>query len=317
MTTLRIGGAALNQTPIDWDHNFHTILKAITEAKNKQVDILCLPELCITGYGCEDLFLTDWVPDTALDYCFKIAEHCEDIVVSVGLPIRFHNLTYNCACLIADGKILGFSAKQFLANDGVHYETRWFTPWNKNSVQTFNYNNQSYPFGDVIYHVRGVHIGFEICEDAWRKDRVAIRHYEKGATLILNPSASHFSFGKSAIRYDLVIGGSERFNCTYVYANLLGNEAGRMIYDGEVLIAHKGKLIQRNARLSFKDVNLIYADIVIQTGEVPDVALTHDDLEKEFEFWEATSLGLFDYMRKSHSKGFVLSLSGGADSAAC
>lgn len=317
MGTIRIGGAAVNQTPIDWDNNVRNILQAIQEAKNANVEILCLPELCITGYGCEDLFLTDWVSETAVDYCFKIAEECRDIIVSIGLPVRLNGNTYNCACLIEDGKVLGFTAKQFLANEGVHYETRWFIAWMRNHITTFKHNGVTYPLGDVLYNVKGARIGFEICEDAWRVDRVGIRNYEKGATLILNPSASHFAFGKSSIRYDLVIGGSERFNCTYIYSNLLGNEAGRMIYDGEVLIAHKGKLVQRNDRLSFKDVNLIYADIDIEADTVAEVDLTHDDLEKEFEFWEATSLGLFDYMRKSHSKGFVLSLSGGADSAAC
>lgn len=317
MGTIRIGGAAVNQTPIDWDNNVQNILQAIQEAKNANVEILCLPELCITGYGCEDLFLTDWVSETAVDYCFKIAEECKDIVVSIGLPIRLNGNTYNCACLIEDGKVLGFTSKQFLANEGVHYETRWFTAWMRNHITTFKYKGVAYPLGDVLYNVKGARIGFEICEDAWRVDRVGIRNYEKGATLILNPSASHFAFSKSSIRYDLVIGGSERFNCTYIYSNLLGNEAGRMIYDGEVLIAHKGKLVQRNDRLSFKNVNLIYADIDIEADTAPEVDLTHDDLEKEFEFWEATSLGLFDYMRKSHSKGFVLSLSGGADSAAC
>lgn len=317
MGTIRIGGAAVNQTPIDWDNNVQNILQAIQEAKNANVEILCLPELCITGYGCEDLFLTDWVAETAVDYCFKIAEECRDIIVSIGLPVRLNGNTYNCACLIEDGNVLGFTAKQFLANEGVHYETRWFTAWMRNHITTFKYKGVTYPLGDVLYNVKGARIGFEICEDAWRVDRVGIRNYEKGATLILNPSASHFAFGKSSIRYDLVIGGSERFNCTYIYSNLLGNEAGRMIYDGEVLIAHKGKLVQRNDRLSFKNVNLIYADIDIEAETAPEVDLTHDDLEKEFEFWEATSLGLFDYMRKSHSKGFVLSLSGGADSAAC
>ncbi len=317
MSTIRIGGAAVNQTPIDWENNVNNILNAIHQARKASVEILCLPELCITGYGCEDLFLTDWVSKTALEYCFKIAKECTDITVSLGLPMRVNGVTYNCVCLVENAVVKGFSAKQFLANEGVHYETRWFAPWPRNLASTYVYGDIKYPFGDVLYNVNEARIGFEICEDAWRTDRVGIRHYEKGATLVLNPSASHFAFGKSAIRYDLVIGGSQRFDCTYVYANLLGNEAGRMIYDGEVLIAHKGKLIQRNDRLSFKDVNLIYADIPLNGEDIPEVDLTHDDLEKEFEFWEATSLGLFDYMRKSRSKGFVLSLSGGADSAAC
>ncbi len=320
MTTtnyLRIAGAALNQTPFDWTNNRSTILDAINEAKLNKIKILCLPELCITGYGCEDVFLSEWLPEKALEELRLIVPFCTDIIVSIGLPIRFEGHLYNCACLVENGKILGFTAKQFLANDGVHYETRWFTAWPAELIEEIQISETSYKIGDVLYEVEGIKIGFEICEDAWREQRPGIRHQQKGAQLILNPSASHFSFAKSILRYDLVIGGSEKFNCTYIYTNLLGNEAGRIIYDGEVLIAHKGNLIQRNDRLSFKNVNLVYADINFQTGETSHEPLQHDDLEKEYEFWEATSLGLFDYMRKSKSKGFVLSLSGGADSSAC
>lgn len=102
--------------------------------------------------------------------------------------------------------------------------------------------------------------------------------------LILNPSASHFAFAKSDFRYNLIIGSSERFKCTYLYANLLGNEAGRMIFDGEVLISRNGTLIQRNDRLSFKNFNLVYADIDFSTGKVSDAPLHPDDREKNFEF---------------------------------
>ncbi len=313
----RIAGAALNQTPFDWNNNRQNILEAIRQAKTENVKILCLPELCITGYGCEDVFLSQWLPEKAMQELLFLAPFCTDIIVSLGLPVRFENNLYNCACLIENGKILGFTAKQFLANDGVHYEPRWFTPWPAELIEEIEVAGTCYKIGDVLYDTAGIRIGFEICEDAWRPERPGIRHQQKGAQLILNPSASHFAFHKSIIRYDLVIGGSGRFDCSYIYADLLGNEAGRMIYDGEVLIAHKGKLIQRNDRLSFKNVNLVYADINFSNGATGHVPLTHDDLEKEYEFWEATSLGLYDYMRKSKSKGFVLSLSGGADSSAC
>lgn len=313
----RIAGAAVNQTPFDWINNRQNILEAIQQAKNEKVKILCLPELCITGYGCEDVFLSHWLPEKAMSELLAIVPHCTDIVVSIGLPVRFENNLYNCACLVENGKILGFTAKQFLANEGVHYEPRWFTPWPAELIEEIEVAGNRYSMGDVLYDVSGIRIGFEICEDAWRPLRPGIRHHKKGAKLILNPSASHFAFNKSMIRYDLVIGGSGKFDCTYIYSNLLGNEAGRMIYDGEVLVAHKGKLIQRNDRLSFKNINLVYSDINFHTGEASNTPLTHDDLEKEYEFWEATSLGLYDYMRKSKSKGFVLSLSGGADSSAC
>jgi NAD+ synthase (glutamine-hydrolysing) len=314
---LRIAGAALNQTPFDWANNRANILEAIRQAKEENIQILCLPELCLTGYGCEDVFLSDWLPEKALKELLIIVPHCSNIVVSIGLPIRLKGLLYNCACLIENGEIAGFTAKQFLANDGVHYEPRWFTQWPAELIEEIEIEGNFYKIGDVLYETAGIKIGFEICEDAWRAERPGIRHHRKGVQLILNPSASHFAFNKSKIRYGLVIGGSKQFDCTYLYANLLGNEAGRMIYDGEVLIAHQGKLIQRNDRLSFKNVNLVYADINFHTHETSHAPLTPDDLEKEYEFWEATSLGLFDYMRKSKSKGFVLSLSGGADSSAC
>ena len=314
---LRIAGAALNQTPFDWKTNTENILEAIQAAKKETIELLCLPELCITGYGCEDTFLSDWLPEKAMELLFSITPFCTSIIVSIGLPVRFEGALYNCACLIENTEIKGFTAKQFLANEGVHYEPRWFSPWPANQIEDIFINGKAYPIGDVLYETKGIIIGFEICEDAWRTPRPGIRHQQKGASLILNPSASHFAFHKSPIRYELVLGGSKRFNCTYVYTNLLGNEAGRMIYDGEVLIAHKGDLIQRNNRFSFNNFNLVYADINFSTGETSFDPIKHDDQEKEFEFWEATALGLFDYMRKSKSNGFVLSLSGGADSSAC
>lgn len=314
---IRLAGAALNQTPIDWENNTANIVEAITKAKSQGVAILCLPELCITGYGCEDLFLTDWVMETAFEQLIALLPETKGIAVSIGLPILVEGKRYNAACMIEDGTILGFSAKQFLANDGVHYETRWFSAWPAEKTVDWKTTAGIFPLGDLRYSVCGIPLAFEICEDAWVSDRPGIRHAAAGVQLILNPSASHFAFHKSTIRYDLVIGGSQRFQCAYVYANLLGNEAGRMIYDGEVLIALNGKLIQRNNRHSFNGVNLITADIDFEKQEAAYTPLNTDDREKELEFWEATSLGLFDYLRKSRSKGFVLSLSGGADSSAC
>ncbi|WMJ73099.1 NAD(+) synthase [Cytophagaceae bacterium ABcell3] len=319
MAYLKIAGAALNQTPLDWENNTKNILTAIDEAKNKHVEILCLPELCITGYGCEDMFLSEWVPEKALDILISIIPHTENITVSVGLPVKIKNNLYNAACLLSNGKILGISAKQFLANDGVHYEPRWFTEWEAGKTTHFNYKTISCEFGDLVYKTHGITLAYEICEDAWRCDteRPACRHVLKNTDLILNPSASHFALGKSDFRYHLISSSSKTFNCTYLYSNLLGNEAGRMIYDGEVLIAKDGKLLQRNNRFSFNNVDLVSCEIDFQTGKVKENALNPDYREKEFEFREAITLALFDYLRKSKSQGFVLSLSGGADSSAC
>ncbi|MEM6842008.1 MAG: NAD(+) synthase [Bacteroidota bacterium] len=315
---LTVAGAALNQTPIDWEGNLSRILTTIEMAREKSVDILCLPELCITGYGCEDLFLNDWIYEKTLEILPRIIDACQDITVAVSLPLIYQNHRYDTACLVQNQKILGFTAKQFLANDGVHYEPRWFTPWPAYQQEEIEVNGQTYDFGDLVYDVNGVRVAFEICEDAWREDlRPGWVHKTRKVDLILNPSASHFAFGKTRMREYLVVGGSADFDCTYVFANLLGNEAGRMVYDGEILIAQHGKLLKKNDRLSFQDINLLGCEIDFSDNSQSETALVTDEYDKEVEFTKAESLALFDYLRKSRSQGFVLSLSGGADSSGC
>lgn len=308
---MKLACATLNQTPLDWKSNSANIIQAIKNAKLEHVDLLCLPELCITGYGCEDLFLSTWVYEKALKSLLEIIPHTSNITVSLSLPILFERENYNCACLVSNKKILGFTAKQFLANDGVHYETRWFKPWRANMESTINIHGKTYPFGDVIYDLNDKKIAFEICEDAWHKKRPASRHIEKGVDIIINPSASHFAFRKTFDRQELVENTSYRFKCTYLYANLLGNEAGRMIYDGELLIADQGEIKARNSLFSFKGTNMITHTLGSNESAIAPT------LNKNEEFHHATTLALFDYLRKSKAKGYSLSLSGGADSSTC
>ena len=310
---LKIAGACLNQTPIDWENNLKNIKESIFQARAQKVDILCLPELSITGYGCEDLFLSEWLPEKALEKLVQIIGCTNEIAVCIGLPVRLKNNTYNTICFIANQEIKGFYAKQKLAKDGVHYEPRWFTSWKSKKIVDFEFKGQKYPFGHITIRHKGIAIGFEICEDAWRKDRPACELTSR-VDLLLNPSASHYAFKKARFRETLVCQSSKQFNCAYLYTNLLGNEAGRMIYDGDVLIARKGKLIARNNRFSFKDFNLLSLTLDFKSSH------SKTDIQKGFanqneEFTKAASLALFDYLRKSKSKGFVLSLSGGADSS--
>ncbi len=310
---IKLAGACLNQTPIDWDNNLRNITKALEEARSEGIDILCLPELCITGYGCEDLFLSQWLPETALDKLLSLLPHTQHIAVTVGLPIRFEGQVYNATCFIYNKEIKGFYAKQKLANDGVHYEPRWFTPWKSNDQTAIEIDGKSYPLGHIIVSHRNIRIGFEICEDAWQPDRPC-EYLDEKVDLILNPSASHFAFGKADFREHLVIESSEKFDCVYLYANLLGNEAGRMIYDGDVLIAQKGKLIGRNHRLWFHDYRILSVEVDFDRNESTENIRAHYTDRFE-EFTHAAGLALFDYCRKSKSRGFVLSLSGGADSS--
>ncbi|WP_268035234.1 NAD(+) synthase [Algoriphagus sp. PAP.12] len=310
MSSIKIGAATLNQTPLDWKGNFNRIVSAIEQAKSEQIEILCFPELAITGYGSEDLFLSYWYPKKALEQLKALIPFTSGITVAVGLPVRVGTQVYNTVAIVENSQLKGFVAKQFLAIDGVHYEFRWFTPWKAFEKIEFDFFGQTVPFGDITFHHENIHYGFEICEDAWRGPvRPAYRLQERKVDLIFNPSASHFAMGKTQERKELIESSSEIFDCYYCYVNLLGNEAGRMIFDGETMLAKSGKLLYRNQLLSYQDIQL-------QSFYLKDeVQLVAPILEKEKEFVQAASLALFDYMRKSRSKGFVLSLSGGADSS--
>ena len=105
MHLIRLGGSALNQTPLDWDGNRDRILAAIAAARTAGVAILCLPELCVSGYGCEDAFLSPGVQRMAWRTLSEIVPHTAGIAVAVGLPVRFESGVYDAAAFIADGRL--------------------------------------------------------------------------------------------------------------------------------------------------------------------------------------------------------------------
>lgn len=351
MKLLKVAACTLNQTPLGWNTNQERIVSAIAAARDAGASVLCLPELCITGYGCEDAFLSAATHRTALDVLLDIVPSTHGMAVSVGLPIRFNKANYNACCLIVDRVVRGFVAKRALAGDGIHYEPRWFKPWPLGRRTALSVHGVDYPLGDIHFDVGGVKIGFEICEDAWVAQRPGIELALEAVDIILNPSASHFAFGKCAVRDRLVLEGSRAFGVSYVYANMLGNEAGRAIYDGDAMIATDGQIVARAPRFGFSDMELVTAVVDIDktrgrhaalSGFNPGLGAENSCVKvgfslpeaepgapskqaisweqgphvKEEEFARATALGLFDYLRKSHSQGFVVSLSGGADSSA-
>lgn len=352
MNLVKVAAAVLNQTPLDWPGNLRRIVLALDIARAKKVTVLCLPELCITGYGCEDTFQSPNTLRKALTVLDEILPSTRGMVASVGLPLMVHNGIFNVAAFIVDGKVRGFVGKQHLAGDGIHYEPRWFKPWPAGVQDEIEFLGERVSVGDLYFDVAGIRFGFEICEDAWAAARSGIHLARKGVDVILNPSASHFAFGKIAIRERFVLEGSRAFGCSYVYANLLGNEAGRAIYDGEAMVATAGRLVAVGPRFSYSEalVTSAVVDIDVTRLQQTRVATFQPDLGaapacimvpefkwpaiepalqsleipawerssklKEEEFARVVPLALFDYLRKSRSRGFVVSLSGGADSAA-
>jgi NAD+ synthase (glutamine-hydrolysing) len=129
MDLLRVAGATVNQTPLDFTGNRERLRRLIEEAKAQGVELLCLPELALTGYGCEDAFFslsTAKMAETSLD---QLLPYTEGITVVLGLPHYYYGAMYNCAAVVQDGRILGLNAKRVLPREGVHYEPRWFRPW--------------------------------------------------------------------------------------------------------------------------------------------------------------------------------------------
>lgn len=352
MNRISVAAAALNQTPLAWDDNIRAIRRAIATAKKAGAQVLCLPELCLTGYGCEDLFHSGEFIAKALTYVELLALDTKGIFVNIGLPLAVAGATYNAVAVLADGKLRGFVAKQHLAGDGLHYEPRWFKPWPRGVVSVVRVSGRDIPVGDIYFDLGFTRVGFEICEDAWVADRPGMFLARNGVDIILNPSASHFAFGKHEVRKRFILEGSRAYGVGYVYANLLGCEAGRSIYDGDTFIASHGELISEGARFSYQELSFAIGTIDLarcrlirrrlssfmpnlepdtRCIEVPGVRL-HDPIVvkqstqsvsweksatlKHEEFTRAVSLGLFDYMRKSRGHGFVVSLSGGVDSSA-
>jgi NAD+ synthase (glutamine-hydrolysing) len=357
MQLIKVGVACVNQTPFAWDSNFANLRTAIEQARVEGVSLLCLPELAITGYACEDAFFMDGLQDTAFSQLEALAPLTAGMVVAVGLPIYHEKALYNAAALLADGEIVGFVAKQFLSGDGIHYEPRWFKAWPAGEIDTLERKTadgavKKYPLGDLTFDIGGIRIGFEICEDAWVANRPGMDLALRGVDVLCNPSASHFAFGKFVVRQRFVIEGSRAFGVAYLYSNLLGNEAGRVIYDGGGLIASNAELVARGKRFGFGDVELATAVVDIDANRreqarrgshrprhdaeqlvvecaftwparrnemPPKLELSWEDGQhvREEEFGRAVALALWDYMRKSRAQGYVVSLSGGADSAAC
>src|SRR5688500_15805300 len=148
MKLLKHAAAVLNTTPLDWNGNRDRILAAIAAAKSQNVGIVCLPEMCVCGYGCEDAYHSPGTAEMAWRILRdEILPATHGIVVSLGLPVMYQNALFNCAALLADGKVLGFVAKRFLAGDGIHYEPRWFKPWPTGVVGSIDLHGASYPIG--------------------------------------------------------------------------------------------------------------------------------------------------------------------------
>lgn len=363
MRLLKIATCNLNQWAMDFDGNLKRIKSSIQEAKLKGAVLRVGPELEITGYGCEDHFLE---PDT----CTHAWECLRDILLSdltygilctIGMPVVYCGVRYNCNVLCHNGRILLIRPKLYLANDGNYRELRWFSAWKKpQQLEELQLpymiakaiSQSGVPFGDGCLSLADTTIGIETCEELFTPLSPHIALALRGVEIIVNGSGSHHQLRKLDKRLELIRGATGKVGGVYVYANQQGCDGGRLYYDGCACIAVNGDIVAQGSQFSLQDVEVLTACVDLdavtsyrgaisslreqasQQGTLPcinvDMQLCehHDSfgsfpsLPIEVKYHvpeEEIALGpacwLWDYLRRSGATGFLLPLSGGADSS--
>ncbi len=235
----------------DCRYNAEQIFTLMREADRQGVRVLCLPELCLTGYTCGDLFLQDTLLKGAEEALTTILEATKslDMVTALGLPVmnRWDNKLYNCAAVIHNGEILGLIPKTHIPNYGEFYEGRWFASGKDLDVTVELCGQRVWMSPNAVFQCEtmpGLVVGVEICEDLWAPEPPSAKLARAGAALILNLSASDEVVGKADYRRSLVTGQSARLLCGYVYADAgEGESSTDLVFAGHDLIAENGTLL--------------------------------------------------------------------------
>ena len=256
----------------DCRYNAEQIFTMMREAEKQGVKILALPELCLTGYTCGDLFLQDTLLNGAVEGLRTILEatrHLE-VLTALGMPLRARGKLYNCAVVIQKGDVLAVVPKTYVPNYGEFYEKRWFEGGEDITSQVSiglpgaDGGTMYTGLGQAIIDcpaVPGLKVGVEICEDLWAADPPSRRLAEAGATVILNLSASNEVVGKAAYRRQLVVGQSGRLCCGYVYADAgEGESTTDLVFTGHNMVAENGALLAEHRFTT----GLTIADIDVQ-----------------------------------------------------
>lgn len=267
---VKVGASTLELKVSDTIYNVQMIKKQIDEAVNKNIQIICFPELSITGYTCGDLFNQDILIDKAYEGLKDLVDYSKDkmIVIIVGSPIKCENKLYNCAVVINNGKILGIVPKTYIPNYNEFYEMRWFKSSNDLKIKEINLFNEIVPIGvDLIFTSKlddELKFGVEICEDVWSLYPKSNDYASNGASIIFNLSASNETIGKYDFRKELIKMQSIKTISGYVYSSSGINESSTdLLFSGSSLIYENGKLLSENNRFDFNS-NLIYSDIDIK-----------------------------------------------------
>lgn len=241
----------------DVAYNVQEIEKLIALADGQGVELLCFPELSLTGYTCQDLFQEQLLIMKSEEGLLRLLDFTRqlDIVCVVGLPVQAGGVLLNCAAVIQGGTLLGVVPKTYLPNYGEFYEKRWFA-----SSQDLNATN-IYLAGTPItlsaepklFQMGDVKFGVEICEDVWAPIPPSNNLTMAGADIIVNLSASDELIGKHRYLRSLLAQQSARTMSGYVYASSgFGESTQDVVYGGNAMIFENGRLLVEGDRFSFQ-----------------------------------------------------------------
>lgn len=285
---VKVAAVTPKVTVADVKENTKEIIEMILEADREGAKIIVLPELCITGYTCQDLFLQEILLREAKEALFQIAEQTaqSDALIFVGLPLEYRGKLYNTAAVLNRGQVLGIVPKRYLPNYNEFYEVRHFTKGMEETVQIQLQEEVSVPMGThLLFQCRELpelKVAAEICEDLWNVNPPSISHAQAGAVVIANLSASDEITGKDIYRRELVKGQSARLICGYIYASAGEGESTQdVVYSGHNLIAENGILLKESKRFTS---GILYSEIDVKklTAERRRMS-TFEQNERDYE----------------------------------
>lgn len=248
--------------------NVDAICALIDKAYENGVHVLVFPELCVTGYTCGDLFLTQSLLNNTIAAIESIKKHTagKKMLTFVGAPVKVNGKLYNCAVAVNDGHIEGIVPKTYIPNYGDLYEMRYFKSYQKEEYMMMDFCGDTVLFkGDEIFvceEMPDLKIGCEICEDMWIADSPANTLAIAGANVIVNLSASGEIIGKEEYRRNLVKAASGKLVAAYVYADAgMSESTTDTVFSGHSMIAVNGSVVAENPPFGGQDLITAVADV--------------------------------------------------------
>ena len=250
---IKVAAAVPRLHVADCHYNIEQMQDLMVRADSLGVEIICFPELGLTGYTCQDLFAQQTLLEESEAALLRLMEFSRnvDVISIVGLPVVYNGMLFNCGAVLRHGKVWGFVPKTFLPNYKEFYEKRWFTPAPTLPADAVvQFCGQNIPLSPrLVFTYAGVKFGLELCEDLWAVTPPSAALSVAGAEIIFNLSASNELVGKANYLRCLVETQSARCLAGYVYSGSGWGESSQdLVFAGRAYIAENGHLLAEGNR---------------------------------------------------------------------